>query len=637
MLDLESRVTADSLLAAIREKRVAFFVGSGVSIGYPACLPGVRSLLKCGASLFLPAGTVAPEGLWPEVFYHEATAFVGGKALTAFDVLAQGQSMPTASHYAIVSAAIGADAPIITTNFDQLLEQAALEVLGRKPVVVGPAGPFGQHVRAFSIWKVHGTVGDDILSTMPRITQPNRELLAALGELTKEWHLCFVGYSGSDIDLFPMIQALSEKEGLMRPFWIDPSLEDQVLRRRAASIEAAFIGGTLDEVMDFDASKAENGESVLGRSTIVAPAPTISETELREIVKGKLSSIATDATLQRLMSDEQKHLLYSICLMRVGKPAPALDHLLSRPDLKYRLEREDRALLALTKARLADCLSDYDAAEEFARVGLRELRSARANKSCAKRVALRLQAYHALSMAKKMQLGPIFAYGNRDIDFKPRKSGALNVLLRYIWTGARMRWLLHSGYRYAERVDDESDVWTFFAWHWYLDHTLVLLSLADAALRTIPGLGRLSRYAIRRSLLLLGKRADRQGDARVLAHVQKELQAHGHTSDALLKLAVSAYELVTDPLNRALINRNAGDAAYSKGDIERAIDRYKAVLVDARACRSAATALKAYVGLYVCGEKISESDLQSDCGGLTGVGYLAFFAKFRRAITRARQ
>ena len=56
------------------------------------------------------------------------------------------------------------------------------------------------------------------------------------------------------------------------------------------------------------------------------------------------------------------------------------------------------------------------------------------------------------------------------------------------------------------------------------------------------------------------------------------------------------------------------------------------MLLLATQCESRTTGLKALAGLYVCGRKITESDLLTHTRDLSAIGYEQFVIQFRRAL-----
>jgi len=401
------------------KRQIVFFVGSGVSLAYPARLPCAATLLDISLSSYLPNTLLADrrlvsENIWPEVFYQDLMAFIGDSALSLFAILAHPRSKPTLAHHLIIRSAALAHAPAITTNFDCLLEEAAMQQ-GVAAAIVLPSGPY-RPVAEVPIWKVHGSLGTsqdgavakDLLATVSRITQPNLSLLQNLRTLLQERHVCFVGYSGRDLDIFPMIRDFPD---ILRPFWIDPSPSDAV-KQRAQSIGADLISGTLEEVFD------RNGLATqvdLGRAGIVPSELALKgreDNDLQAEIRASLALLGTDQLQQGQLTVAQQQLLLAICLRRIGEPRQALERLIANYGSIYSGSTlEDQALLFNTMARLYDCLSDYQASEVAACKGLERTTWRRAIARSNKAVSLRVQGLHALSMAKKMQLGPSFAYG----------------------------------------------------------------------------------------------------------------------------------------------------------------------------------------------------------------------------------
>lgn len=623
--------SSQKLSALVLDGKVVFFVGSGVSLSYPACLPSVTRILELGLSLYLPKGssdykTNILDNIMPEVFYHELMAFIGENALLPFRVLAHPSAKPTLAHYFIVWASIRAQVPIITTNFDCLLEKASRDLLGIEPMVVLPSGPYSDHTHPLPVWKVHGSIDMDILATMPQITQPNPILLKALQSLLADRHICFVGYSGSDIDLFPMIKDLP---GIKDPFWVDP-FPSETLMHRARSIGATFIESTLDQIFSAGPSDflGELRKAKLYQFSVHNQAKKKSKIESE--IEGELSRIKNSAFAEYPFDPDRQKFFLAICLARIGEPKSALKYLHSHDGLQLGLGQQDKVLLLLTMARLNDCVSDYRNSEDLAQKAFIESRALQSEIFDQKAIALRIQSLHALSMAKKMQLGPHFSYGVSIVDFSPSALASLAVLVRYFSTAHKMKKLLHS--LQGDTFTPKDKIWVFSAWHWYLDHMLILLSLFEATAKRIPLISTFTARRIRHKLKHIKEQALQQGDARILAHVQKELQRHGLTSAADLPLAFAAYDLVTDHLNSALIHRNNGDILFKQGKTNKAKHEFKKALDSATQCGSKATVLKALVGLYVCGERISEAEFLSKVKGLSGFGYDRCIAKLRRAL-----
>lgn len=636
-------------LELLEKGKIVFFVGSGISMVYPACLPSAARLLSVSASLNLPCDCPkevekVTDSIQPEVFYQELMAFIGEDALLPFKSLSHSASRPSLAHYIIVKTAAMNSVTVITTNFDCLLESAARD-LGINVEAIGATGPYTDSHDKLYIWKVHGSVEhrhthlppSNILATMARITQPNRPLLQSLHALFTDRHVCFIGYSGRDIDLFPLIRKFP---GIRPPIWIDPKPSPQVVER-ATSIGARLILSTLDRIIIGKRSKLLD---ILQASGVVLSdfKPTkAQEQRTRSAIEQELSQIRGEIAGRQPLSFDQKRLFLALCLNRIGDHVSAYVYLGRHyQEIQSGIKGGDKVLTLLTMARLADCVSDYRASENYARTALAESKRLLRNHWTIKSVSLRIQALHAVAMAKKMQVGPGFSYGVNNVDFSPSPRATMGVLSRYFWYAIQMRILL-AMFQFVQprttqslfQPESTADVWVLWGWNWYLDHKLILLSMLSALSNKIPGIQRFGEKWLTGALATLADQARRIGDARSLAHVQKELQRHGVPLQADLTLAFSAYELTTDPLNRALVHRNAGDDMLKQGRIDDAIKEFSTSLRLALQCGNKATVLKALVGLYVCGQPIRQKDLLEHVRGLTGVGYERFIEQFRQALS----
>jgi len=561
-------------------------------------------------------------------------ALIGDSALDPFMILAYPGAKPTLAHYLIVKVSASAGVPIITTNFDCLLECAA-ERLKFGPKAIGPSGPYWPQVAKCLIWKVHGSIKagkqealpSDLLATVSRITQPNVQLLNELRALFRERHVCFVGYSRSDLDLFPMIRGFSD---IKTPFWVDTYASDR-LKSRSNSIGAILISSTLEEVFVGERLRSLADFEADGVSITEFQPLENSDNKLRTEIAEELSRIGKEQLRQYSLSQEQQRLLLAIILHRFGKHIAALKQLETHyAELDSGLDRKDQALLLVTMARLYDCISDYKRSESFAQAALNTSKWRRLISLNPKPISLRVQSLHALSIAKKMQLGPSFTYGVPEVDFVPSPARSVQVLLRYVWTALRMKFLL-SLLRNSARSDSKAKIWILSGWHWYLDHKIVLLALIKAALERFPKLRCVAEKWILDFLHQAEIQASNRGNAQILAHVQKELQRHGFHSAADLDLAFDAYDLTTDPLNQALVHRNRGDSYLKDGRKNDAIVEFEKMLKLAEQCSSKATVLKALVGLHVSGKKVRKVDLNK-IQGLSGSGYEHYVSKFRRVL-----
>ncbi|MCC6680503.1 MAG: SIR2 family protein [Phycisphaeraceae bacterium] len=112
---------------------------------------------------------------------------------------------------------------ILTTNFDCLLE-SALKRLHNQPIV--------QHnelrkISNYKVFKLHGSIDDfsSISATLASVGRGMpRHISRRLSQLLSTHDICFIGYSGSDIDLMPFIKTCAKR----RIFWLLQSKRELV-------------------------------------------------------------------------------------------------------------------------------------------------------------------------------------------------------------------------------------------------------------------------------------------------------------------------------------------------------------------------------------------------------------------------
>lgn len=208
----------EPLLAALRNRKLVVFAGTGVSMGEPANLPSFLRLAQ-----LIAAGTgEAMQDREPE------DRFLGRLQHTQVDVytraaqeLSRGDPAPTALHRDLLRLySEAAQVRIITTNFDLLFEQAARDEFGVMPEVFrAPALPLG---RSFNgIIHLHGSV-----SRPPEMVLTDADFGRAyltegwarrfLVDLFRHFTVLFVGYSHNDTIVSYLARALPKSEAGQR-------------------------------------------------------------------------------------------------------------------------------------------------------------------------------------------------------------------------------------------------------------------------------------------------------------------------------------------------------------------------------------------------------------------------------------
>jgi hypothetical protein len=221
---------------------LVFFVGSGISTISPSALPSAGEMIAETVEAVAPAHIEGEEKkhlvteALPEIYYELLADVVGNNAIEVWEALRFWKDHPAlcglglgpnSGHLLLVYLAWLGKVPIITTNFDTLLEEAATK-LQLTPVTSIPGDSRG-YCQAnaqdqVAIWKIHGSVDDltSIQTTLRTITAADWGKLSQIREQFERdgADVCLIGYSGRDIDLFPFIADWPLSKRL---FWVNKS------------------------------------------------------------------------------------------------------------------------------------------------------------------------------------------------------------------------------------------------------------------------------------------------------------------------------------------------------------------------------------------------------------------------------
>jgi hypothetical protein len=610
-------IWVDTILVMLIPSHTIILAGSGISTLSPANLPPANLLLKAVIETHL-AGihstyvSMVIEHILPEVFYEELRTFVGGSALLPFHALASPDAKPTTSHFLLVAYAFLNSVPIITTNFDTLFEQAC-ERLGIQYIVTDPQGSFmPSGPTTVAIWKVHGSLGQsvDALSrlhaTMPRIAQPNLPFLNSLAEALGGHTLALVSYSGRDLDIFPHLRLAVGGNAPIQWYDVNPNN----VRNRAQSINAALHHTNIELPIIQD--HPDTVSFLAARGVRIAPARADQTS-----IDNRLDEARTfikNAPYQ--LTALTRELLLARCLFRIGKAGLAYDYL--DPELTKHLssnEAQDRFNAHITMTHLCDAVSRYDESYRHAEAALREASSY--NESWA--IAGRVRAMHGLDMAAKMRVGPGINIPEVSFRGKIGPIVKLRLLSRYAWTGHRMKALMRS----LENNNCSTEPWMAITKNRYLDHKVVFWSMI-ASQRAMRPFRRLlaSRFA---EIARLASNADCQAaDVEILAHCAKETNKIGMPLTCALEFAAIAYDLIGDPINRALLHREAGMRYLRDGDEDAARREFETMLDLSLDCGNAATVLKAAMLVHKLGGTMDRNRVYISATCITGQGYQRF-------------
>jgi hypothetical protein len=118
----------------------------------------------------------------------------------------------TIGHCLVVYFAWKGGLPIVTTNFDVLLEEAA-EALGLEPLVEAgsDAQQWTERARPADgvvVWKPHGTIGrpETVRATIERTGLLRPQVARRLEQTFRSRTTLVTGYSGLDLDVFPALR-----------------------------------------------------------------------------------------------------------------------------------------------------------------------------------------------------------------------------------------------------------------------------------------------------------------------------------------------------------------------------------------------------------------------------------------------
>ena len=204
----------ESLCAALRDRRLVIFAGAGVSMGNPAFLPDFRRLacMIAADTAHTIQATEPVDRFLGRLKHHGVDVHA-----RAAEVLSKGNPRPTQLHRDLLRLCSDTDrVRLVTTNFDLLFDQAAVEHYDPQPEIFrAPALPLGTDFNG--IIHVHGALnhpGSLVLTDRDFGQAYLTEGWARrfLVELFHSFTVLFVGYSHDDTIMNYLARALPERE-----------------------------------------------------------------------------------------------------------------------------------------------------------------------------------------------------------------------------------------------------------------------------------------------------------------------------------------------------------------------------------------------------------------------------------------
>ncbi len=222
------------LLKSLREGELVVFAGAGVSVGPPACLPMFSGLAE---EIAVGTGEVRGEDEPEDRFLgrlQDKGVHVHERAAQVLIGNEESPPAPTELHFDILRLYSRSESlRLVTTNFDQLFEQAASDVFEANPVLYSaPVLPLGGDFEG--IVHVHGDINrpDNAILTdadFGRAYLTEGWARRFLATLFSSFPVLFIGYSHCDVVMNYLARALTVSE--TKRYVLAPSDEDDTTIR----------------------------------------------------------------------------------------------------------------------------------------------------------------------------------------------------------------------------------------------------------------------------------------------------------------------------------------------------------------------------------------------------------------------
>jgi len=592
------------IVELIENEQVAFFCGSGIS--YASGLASASEITHATARAFLPrtedaqARDTLLERIQPEVLYEFLLEIEGDRSgvLDVWRCLdgSVTKARPALEHYFVCKYSHAAGVPVFTTNFDTLLESAA-EALGIPFQVLGPRDepPIEAASERLLICKLHGTVGSEgelsaqtIMTTITEISRTNLPWLAFLSELMERSHLCFIGYSGRDIDYYPHIRtaaAQSDSAGgrrTKRLAWINRFTEDDHSARRASASQAL-------QAEAYPSDLFAKHFSELRRAIEKLPLPDRDAT--RSV--GQRFLAETSANNERDLSlhhDERAAFLFELekrAGLQQGTDRVTEREILLLADRLWKRGTPRSRRLALT-LMISTSNSIYTTGRIRASRRLSKTAAARAKKAGADFNHYRINALssYSYSFAMEIPFDPAFKPRGRIKDI-PRMAYALVHLSVTIWRARRLA--KHAGL--PPRAE-----------HQVIEIWIKLLSLLQTpAPIHAPWIGPPLAWAFRIAGRSIREQSAAAGYGTGIANALKFLGRLPTPERA--DLASDVYQLMRDETGNALIHRNQAEQNLRENQWDGAQEAYRRSWDAAKRDGNGLNELKAISGLVFAREQ----------------------------------
>ena len=235
-MNLDSAIA--SICEVIKQGKAALFIGSGVSIDPPSCLPpgeplkntpieGLLASYRPSIKELVFENTIADLSL--ETVYGVMQEEIGKQLITSMATALDDDGLEANKLHRFIAKALSLSNVIVTTNYDGQIERAySQEAQGEDLEICYDEETFKRFINNFEegkgkwLLKLHGSFrvkGEDtsesVVTTLDRVGRglPSKTK-KALRLVLKRLHLLFLGYGCGDLDIvYPVLaQKKSEKE-----------------------------------------------------------------------------------------------------------------------------------------------------------------------------------------------------------------------------------------------------------------------------------------------------------------------------------------------------------------------------------------------------------------------------------------
>lgn len=310
-----------------KEDNLFFFCGSGIS--YDSYLPSAAEILKLTSQIFLPTNidkdelSVILNKIQPEIFYEHLLKLTNSvECLDLWKCLHNdyNSSLPNKEHIFIVYYSFMHNVPIFTTNFDLMFENAA-KILGIEYDIFLPddnPDDMDNRLNKLKICKLHGSISDkagnlsinSLYSTMTQISKVNTRWIEYICKLMTLKNLCFVGYSGRDLDYFPFIANQVKLTKCCNIVWINNFESCDISNEKATNCKAIKVPFYPKDYFPYFSIYNECNFNVNN---------DICQTNIKYVNNLKKEELFLKLKEKLLLNEEEKILFYGILLQAIGK------------------------------------------------------------------------------------------------------------------------------------------------------------------------------------------------------------------------------------------------------------------------------------------------------------------------------